>query len=111
MDNMRKSFSDTMRTSDMFNPSTWKHKWTECPPSMIYLILGLASILASIWYGTVGLVGLLLSIFVVAVVYYFLAFLCVKAPVIAWILIILQLLVLWYSMTNSSDTTSNSYKV
>lgn len=94
----------------LMNVEEWKKKWSECKPSMIYLILGVASILSSILFGEVGVLELLISVFVVAVMYYFLAYLCVEAPVVAWILIVLQLFILAVSIFGGSSKLTEKTK-
>jgi hypothetical protein len=89
--------------SQLTNVNVWKQSFHDCPPAVIYLVLGLVSIVLSIIYGKVGLVGFLVYAFVVAVVYYFFRFLCVDARWLAWILILIQLFVLGYTLFAGDD--------
>jgi len=100
-----------MDLSKTTSPEYWKDKWHKCPPATIYLILGIASILLSVLYRKTNLIKFLVSVFVVAVVYYFLAFLCVEAPVIAWILILIQLFIIGYSVFQNSDMLDDQSRV
>jgi hypothetical protein len=78
--------------------SDWKNfassGWQRCPPSIIYLALGVISILLSLLSENFKLIGLLCTMLSVARGYYFFEWLCQTQPWLAYVLIGIQLLII-----------------
>jgi hypothetical protein len=89
-----------------FSRQSFGEKWNACPPSMIYLAIAVISLLISIFYGEMSALEFLCTIGSIVVVYLFLVFLCKEAPIVAWILIILQLLVIAVQLFSPSTMSS-----
>jgi len=80
--------------------------WDKCPPSLIYLCLGVIIVLSACFSSEVTWIGLLCVILSVCIIYYFLDCLCGRARWLAWVLIICQLLLVFMAMFKGVKTSA-----